>query len=364
MALRILLADDSQHAQRDGSRILTELGYEVVAVNNGASALQELDQAPFDLVIADTSMPGLTGLEVCERIRQRPEWANLPVLLALAAFELFDAGQGRQAGADDVIQKPFIPSALEQAVQQLLARAGKVPPAPSGPQPGETTEEAAISGAEFPAGGEMPTPPAAPEPEAVPETVVAISTAAQGTEPSAAPATAEATEPADARPDVSAAQAVPPFTFAAAAAADVSAAPSPGLPRWQTAALEVEGGEAALDQNPPAPPPAQKAETKPAVSGPAEATRAPEAEPAPLPGTWLAQIAIEAEALQAPEPEDVLLSAWREAMTVPAPAAAEEYVGLGAALNAVDDVLAQYLAPMIAGEASEQIARRLRSLIR
>ncbi|MGH9528147.1 MAG: hypothetical protein ACRD2F_15820, partial [Terriglobales bacterium] len=129
-------------------------------------------------------------------------------------------------------------------------------------------------------------------------------------------------------------------------------------------ALEVEGGEAALDQNPPAPPPAQKAETKPAVSGPAEATRAPEAEPAPLPGTWLAQIAIEAEALQAPEPEDVLLSAWREAMTVPAPAAAEEYVGLGAALNAVDDVLAQYLAPMIAGEASEQIARRLRSLIR
>lgn len=333
MALRILLADDSQHAQRDGSRILSELGYEVVTVNNGAAALQRLEEAAFDLVIADTSMPGLTGLEVCERIRQRPEWAGLPVLLALAAFELFDAGQGKRAGADEVIQKPFIPSALERAVQELLSRAGKLP-----------ADSAAAA-------------PPEPEPlsvgiasaEAVPESL-----------PQSSPL------PLPVRSESWSADSVPPVQ-------DVELSlPASGRPRWETAVPEAadeapntdfSSAENAEALEPP------HAALPPAAPEPLLAMAAAASAPAAIPSSlvpsapWLVPPATASVPPPLPpEPEDVLLIAWREAMS--APAATAPRVELAAALNAVDEVLARFLAPMIAGEASEEVASRLRALAR
>lgn len=372
MALRILLADDSQHAQRDGSRILSELGYEVVTVNNGAAALQELEQSAFDLVVADTSMPGLTGIEICERIRQRPEWANLPVLLALAAFELFDAQQGRRAGADEVIQKPFIPSALERAVQELLSRAGKLPaePAAVAPHPLEPAPESEPESESEPVPSlsalpdSPPAPPDNDQPEAVePEPPAFSESTAAFESPTAETPAAQppAAESAIAEPSAAAEPPAAPLTSVVA-----EPPPGPGRPRWEIAALEVVSSEA-LPANPvphtpypvhaPSPVPLAMAA---AASGPAEALSPPAS---PHSGTGVAPRSRESAAPPLPaEPDDVLLTAWREAMT--APIATAPQLDLADALNAVDEVLARYLAPIIAGEASEQIASRLRALAR
>ena len=68
---RILLADDSPHAQRMGERILREEGYEVVTVTDGQTALMRLADVDPDLVFADVSLPTKTGYEICREIKSR-----------------------------------------------------------------------------------------------------------------------------------------------------------------------------------------------------------------------------------------------------------------------------------------------------
>src|ERR1044072_3904999 len=69
---RILLADDSPHAQRMGERILSEEGYEVVTVSDGDSALIRLEDVDPDVVLADAIMPKRSGYEICQFIRLSP----------------------------------------------------------------------------------------------------------------------------------------------------------------------------------------------------------------------------------------------------------------------------------------------------
>src|SRR4051794_41978535 len=78
---RILLVDDSPHAQRIGERILTEEGYEVVTVSNADSALIRLDDVDPDLVLADTVMPGRTGYEICQYVKMNPRLRHVRVIL-------------------------------------------------------------------------------------------------------------------------------------------------------------------------------------------------------------------------------------------------------------------------------------------
>lgn len=117
---RILLADDSPQAQRMGVRILSSLGHEVTAVSNGAAALQALEQEPFDVLIADVTMPGLSGLELCEMRLRSAAWRAIPAILALAAFEQLEPAASERAFPDAVVQKPFEASALEALIQRLL----------------------------------------------------------------------------------------------------------------------------------------------------------------------------------------------------------------------------------------------------
>ena len=89
MALKILLADDSMTAQNMGKKILTEAGYEVIAVSNGAQALKKIASELPDLVVLDVYMPGYTGVEVCERMRSSRETARTPVVLSVGKMEAF-----------------------------------------------------------------------------------------------------------------------------------------------------------------------------------------------------------------------------------------------------------------------------------
>ncbi|HUB31947.1 MAG TPA: response regulator [Bryobacteraceae bacterium] len=122
---RILLVDDSPHAQRIGERILSEEGYEVVTVSNADSALIRLEDVDPDLVLADTVMPGRTGYELCQYLKMSPRHQRVRVILTAGVLEDFDAELLKRVQADATLKKPFEASALLAAVKPLAEAAEK-----------------------------------------------------------------------------------------------------------------------------------------------------------------------------------------------------------------------------------------------
>jgi CheY-like chemotaxis protein len=119
LARKILLADDSVTAQNMGRRILTDAGYDVTTVNNGSAALKRIAESKPDLIVLDVYMPGYGGLEVCQRLREAPETARIPVLLTVGKLEPFKADEARRVRADGFIVKPFEASELLTALTKL-----------------------------------------------------------------------------------------------------------------------------------------------------------------------------------------------------------------------------------------------------
>src|SRR5213079_3498274 len=101
---RILLVDDSPHAQRMGERILTDEGYEVVTVSNADSALIRLEDVDPDVVIADTVMPGRTGFEICQYLKMSPRHRHVRVLLTAGVLEPLDRDQVARVEADGTLK--------------------------------------------------------------------------------------------------------------------------------------------------------------------------------------------------------------------------------------------------------------------
>jgi twitching motility two-component system response regulator PilH len=119
LARKILLADDSVTAQNMGRKILADAGYEVIAVNNGSAALKKIAELKPDLVILDVYMPGYSGLEVCQRLKESQETARIPVLLSVGKLEPFKPEEAQRVRADAFIVKPFEASELLSALSKL-----------------------------------------------------------------------------------------------------------------------------------------------------------------------------------------------------------------------------------------------------
>ena len=122
MARKILLADDSVTAQNMGRKILADAGYDVVTVNNGSAALKKITELKPDLIVLDVYMPGYSGLEVCQRLKDSDETAHIPVLLTVGKLEPFKAEEARRVKADAHIVKPFEASELLTAITRLEDR--------------------------------------------------------------------------------------------------------------------------------------------------------------------------------------------------------------------------------------------------
>ena len=120
MKHRILLADDSPHAQRMGERILREEGYEVVSVTDGATALIRWKDFSPDLVIANVSLPTKSGYDVCRDIKEDPGNRFTKVILTAGLLEPFDQERARDSGSDGVLRKPFEASSMIETVQTLI----------------------------------------------------------------------------------------------------------------------------------------------------------------------------------------------------------------------------------------------------
>jgi CheY-like chemotaxis protein len=122
LARKILLADDSVTAQNMGRKILADAGYDVVTVNNGSAALKRINELKPDLIVLDVYMPGYSGLEVCQRIKEADETAHIPVLLTVGKLEPFKPEEARRVRADAHIVKPFEASELLTAITKLEDR--------------------------------------------------------------------------------------------------------------------------------------------------------------------------------------------------------------------------------------------------
>jgi two-component system, OmpR family, phosphate regulon response regulator PhoB len=102
---------------------LEAAGYAVRVATTGAAADEALADERFDLVLLDWMLPEVTGIELCRRIRQRPETKSLPVIMLTARGEEADRVRGLSTGADDYVVKPFSVNEVLARVKSLLRRA-------------------------------------------------------------------------------------------------------------------------------------------------------------------------------------------------------------------------------------------------
>lgn len=119
---RILLADDSPHAQRMGERILRAEGYEVITVSDGQTAMVRMKDSSPDLVIADVSMPFVTGYELCQYVKTSGEFPKTGVVLTVGAVEPLDLARTESVRADGILKKPFEATLLLEAAERLAGK--------------------------------------------------------------------------------------------------------------------------------------------------------------------------------------------------------------------------------------------------
>ena len=118
---KILAVDDDATALGALRQILVQKGYEVSTAPNGHEALKVLAASAPDLVILDVSMPGMTGYDVCRKIRQDPKTQDLPVIFLTAKGMLVDMTEGEEAGSDLYLIKPVLATKLLNMVGMFLS---------------------------------------------------------------------------------------------------------------------------------------------------------------------------------------------------------------------------------------------------
>jgi CheY-like chemotaxis protein/predicted regulator of Ras-like GTPase activity (Roadblock/LC7/MglB family) len=137
---RVLVVDDSISVRKALERILAPQQMNVLAAESAEKALSMLPEAHAELVIADVVMPGMTGFELCQTIKNDPNYQHIPVMLISGIVNASVENQARQAGAVGVVKKPFTPDDLFPKIKQAMQKRGQaapqaVPQAPATPTP-------------------------------------------------------------------------------------------------------------------------------------------------------------------------------------------------------------------------------------
>ena len=119
----VLVADDDADIRDLVAFKLEQAGFEVIAVEDGQTALDQARSRQPTLAVLDVSMPGISGIEVCRTLRADPATAGMLIIMLTARVQEQDVEGGFSAGADDYVTKPFSPRELVSRIQALLSRA-------------------------------------------------------------------------------------------------------------------------------------------------------------------------------------------------------------------------------------------------
>ena len=125
----ILLVEDEPAQREVLSYNLEAEGFEVQSADNGEDALLLIEESPPDLILLDWMMPLVSGIEVCRRLKLRPETRGIPIIMLSARSEEVDKVRGLETGADDYVIKPY---SVVELMARLRAQLRRVRPATAG----------------------------------------------------------------------------------------------------------------------------------------------------------------------------------------------------------------------------------------
>ena len=120
--MRVLVAEDEVRIAATLKRSLEEEGYPVDVATTGPDTLWYASEFSYDAVLLDQTLPGISGIEVCRRLRSEKRW--MPILMLSSSDAATDYATGMDVGADDYLAKPFAFDELTARVQALLQRGG------------------------------------------------------------------------------------------------------------------------------------------------------------------------------------------------------------------------------------------------
>ncbi len=123
MVKKILIADDEPNIVISLEFLLKREGYEVVVAHNGVQALERIREQRPDMAILDVMMPQRNGFEVCQDLRQDPEFKDLRIMMLTAKGRDTEVSKGLALGADVYMTKPFATKELIAKVKALIDRA-------------------------------------------------------------------------------------------------------------------------------------------------------------------------------------------------------------------------------------------------
>ena len=124
MTPKVLIVDDELYILESVSYVVKSAGFIPITAEDGETALSLAASENPDLIILDVMLPKVTGLQVCQRIRENPATRHIPVIMLSARGQEADELRGLKSGADDYMTKPFSPRRLKARIEELVKKDG------------------------------------------------------------------------------------------------------------------------------------------------------------------------------------------------------------------------------------------------
>jgi DNA-binding response OmpR family regulator len=124
MAKRVLIADDEPNIVTSLEFLMSKSGYQVQVARNGEEALALVESFRPDLVLLDVMMPQRSGYDVCQKMRERPDWGHIKIVMLSAKGREAEVSKGMSLGADAYVTKPFSNRELIAQVAALIGENG------------------------------------------------------------------------------------------------------------------------------------------------------------------------------------------------------------------------------------------------
>jgi DNA-binding NtrC family response regulator len=141
---QVLVIDDDAVVGRSFDRVLSDKGYDVSTALNGEDALKEMENTDYDVVFTDIRMPGMDGIEVAEKIKQRCPWTPVVVITGYGTTE--NEAKASVLGVSGFIRKPLTPEIIESITLKALEKPVEDVEAPNEPEPAPEPSVAQLTG--------------------------------------------------------------------------------------------------------------------------------------------------------------------------------------------------------------------------